>query len=288
MGVIHSSGGNFTKINKPQRDSKGNILRCPHCHSTFLTKAGNDGGQGAKQRYKCGECGRKTVDPLISKVKHTFEKINPESPEWTADELLEHRCRVFKKREAKEINEEFLNIKIKDPKPIGLFVMGDPHIDDPACDVPSIIKHLDIVNNTEGMFAGNMGDMQNNWMSRTKLAELWSAQDTDREQAWILTEWLVKYTDWMFLIAGNHDMWSGAGDPLKWICRPLQTSYREYGLRIKMHLPKHKIRINAQHQFRGHSIYNTAHSVVKAAIFDTRDHLLLAGHRHISGYMPIK
>ena len=38
----------------------------------------------------------------------------------------------------------------------------------------------------------------------------------------------------------------------------------------------------------GNSIYNTAHSVVKHAIFHARDHLLCCGHKHISGYMPVK
>jgi len=287
MSNIHSLGGNISKINQLQRDSNGNILQCPYpdCGSTLLIKAGTDGSENAKKRYKCKECGRKSTKP---KVVKTFKKTSKREPEWTPEELVEHRMRTFKKKERYENSAEFLDIKIDDTKPIGLFVMGDPHVDDPGCDMPEIVRHLNIVNKTKGMYAGNMGDMQNNWMQRTKLAEQWAHQDTSGEQAWMLTEWLIKYTNWVFLVAGNHDMWSGIGDPLKWICRPLNIDYNPHGVRLRLKLPKHNIRINEQHQFRGHSIYNTAHSIVKAAIFDTRDHLLLAGHRHISGYMPIK
>ena len=35
-------------------------------------------------------------------------------------------------------------------------------------------------------------------------------------------------------------------------------------------------------------MYNTAHGIVRHALFNARDHLLIAGHTHVSGYSPIK
>ena len=267
-----TKGGNLNNLKKIQRDSEGNVLQCPFCFSTHLIRNGNDGNtSNAPQRWKCKACGKKTVNPKVS-TKYEIENPFTESDWDCVDDLVNHRLKVFEKKE------QFLNITIKDAKPIGIYIQGDPHIDDDGTDLPSLIKHMDIANATEGMYTANVGDLQNNWARRTKLEGLWAKQSTTAEEAWALTEWLVNYPkDLIWIVAGNHDMWSGVGDPLKWIMRPLKTTYA-----------KHDVRVNCSHEFRGHSIYNTAHGIVKHAIFNTRDHLLVAGHRHISGYMPVK
>ncbi len=287
-GVKGKGGGNFSKAGFIQKDDEGNILLCPHCKSTHLIKSGTDGSilAGRPQRYKCKSCGRKSCNPIVS-TQFELDSIHSES-EFTTEELIEKRLEVFKRRERRENNEEFLDIKIKDNKPIGLFIMGDPHVDDNGCDWESILQHLELVNSTEGLYSINIGDIQNNWARRTKLEGLWAKQSTTDEEAWQLTEWLCHATNWILIVAGNHDMWSGTGDPLKWIMRPLKTTYANHSQRVRLILPKHKVRCNFAHNFQGNSIYNTAHSVVKHAIFHARDHLLCCGHKHISGYMPVK
>jgi DNA-directed RNA polymerase subunit RPC12/RpoP len=68
MSDIFGSGGNLSRIGKLQRDSEGNVLQCPHCGSTHLIKAGHDGTtKNAPQRYRCKDCNKKTVNPLIAK-----------------------------------------------------------------------------------------------------------------------------------------------------------------------------------------------------------------------------
>jgi hypothetical protein len=280
--------GNFSNLKGIRKDDEGNILSCPKCGSFHLIKQGTDGrrGLGAPKRWKCKQCNYKTAHP---KQSTAYELLGEkEEPEWTTEELLNHREDTFLRRQRRENNEDFLDIGIKDKKPIGLYIMGDPHIDDDGCDIPALRKHINIVNQTEGMYSCNVGDLQNNWATRTKLAELWKQQSTTAEQAWQLTEWLCLATNWIFIVAGNHDVWSGAGDPLKWICRPLKTTYRPYSIRVRLKLPKHNVRIHCAHQFRGNSIYNTAHAIVKEAMFGFRDHLLIAGHTHVSGYMPMR
>ena len=209
--TIHDSGGNYTNLVQQQHDEDNNLLSCPKCGSTHLIKKGRDSKtQGQPQRYQCSECGHKTVHP---KKCMNYEVDNPfTEEEIPTDELIQQRIDVFNRKEKRENNEEFLNIKIKDDKPIGLYICGDPHIDDDGCDMPSLIKHMDITNKTDGMFACNVGDLQNNWARRTKLAGLWAEQSTTSTQAFQLTEWLIRYTDWLFIVAGNHDMWSGDGD----------------------------------------------------------------------------
>lgn len=47
-------------------------------------------------------------------------------------------------------------------------------------------------------------------------------------------------------------------------------------------------RINARHDFSGHSQYNPAHGVMKAGLFGAKDHIMICGHTHSSGYGIIK
>ena len=287
IGRQGEGGGNFSKAGKVQRDDMGNILFCPHCKSTHLIKAGTDGSYGAPERYKCKSCGKKTVHPIVGKEEFIVE--NPFSEEeMSTEELLDQRIRAFNYREKLDKSQQFLNIKVKDPKPIGIYFQGDPHVDDDGCDLPLLIKHMDIVNKTEGLFSASVGDLSNNWARRTKLEGLWSKQSSTAQQGWQLVEWLVGYTDYIFIVAGNHDMWSGHGDPVKWMMKPLKTTYSPHSIRVNLKLPKHEVRINCAHEFRGNSIYNTSHGIVRHAIFNARDHILVAGHKHISGYMPMK
>ena len=251
--TIFNSGGNYSKIVDLQRDDDGNILQCPKCSSTYLIKRGKARNtQSLPQRYQCRDCEFRTVHPKKSMKNKNYKLENTfKEDEISTEDLVKLRLDNFERKEKREKNEEFLNVTIRDEKPIGLYIMGDPHIDDDGCDIPAVIKHLDITNKTDGMFACNVGDLQNNWARRTKLAGLWAEQSTTAEQSWQLTEWLIKYTDWIFIVAGNHDVWSGDGDPVKWICKPLKTTYAQHNIRVKIKLPKHHVRVNCTHNYRG-------------------------------------
>jgi|TARA_X000000368_G_C23000242_1_gene698618 hypothetical protein len=282
---INNNGGNYSRVGIIQRDEDGNALQCPHCDSTHLIKAGTCGTHKQRKRWKCRTCNKKTVSPKIIK---NYELEEAENLDWSTEELINARTEVFKRKEAREKSEKFVNIKIDDKKPIGLYIQGDPHVDDDGCDWLSLRKHIDIVNETDGMYACSVGDLSNNWARRGKLAGLWADQTTNGEQQWQLVEWLVNATPYIFIVAGNHDMWAMEGDPINWMCKPLKTVYSNHSARLKIKLPKHEIKVNCSHNFRGHSMYNTAHGIVKHALFNARDHLLIAGHTHVSGYSPIK
>lgn len=83
--------------------------------------------------------------------------------------------------------------------------------------------------------------------------------------------------------------WSGAGDPLQWITRQTQAIYQSSEARLELRFPNSAtVRVNARHDFAGHSQYNPAHGPTKATLFGVRDHIAIAGHKHVSGYGVIK
>jgi hypothetical protein len=170
---------------------------------------------------------------------------------------------------------------------IGILHFGDPHVDDDGCDIEAIERHTDLVNRTEGLFAANVGDTTNNWCGR--LARLYADQTTSAAQAWKIAEWFINRCNWLYMIGGNHDLWSGSGDPLRWIAKQQDALYKSSEARLALRFPNGlEVRVNARHDHSGSSIWNPAHGPMKAALMGTRDHLYVAGHKHESAYSVLK
>ncbi len=204
-----------------------------------------------------------------------------------ASDLLARRKKDFARKRAYEDARRLITIPVTVDGPIGIAHFGDPHIDDDGTDTALLEEHVAIVNRTPGLFAANVGDLSNNWVGR--LARLYGEQSTSAAEAWVLVEWLMGACRWMYVLGGNHDCWSGAGDPVKWIAKQQGTLYQWHGARIGVQLPTGRvIRINARHDFKGHSMWNTAHGPTKAAQMGWRDHILTCGHTHTSGYQHVK
>jgi hypothetical protein len=232
----------------------------------------------------------------ISEMLKAAEAVPADEPFEIADipdediptpDLLKLRSKQFLKRaEAKEAK-RLIPVKVKVDGPIGIAHFGDPHVDDDGTNIVALQRHVEVCKATEGLFAGNVGDYTNNWIGR--LARLYGEQGTTAKQAWQLAEWLVTSLRWLYLVGGNHDAWSGAGDPLKWMARQANSLYQMNGVRLALQFPNGRvIRINARHDFKGHSQWNTAHGPSKAAQMGWRDHILTCGHTHVSGYQVVR
>jgi hypothetical protein len=205
----------------------------------------------------------------------------------TAEDLRARRKQAFTRKSAAKDARKLIPVRVTIDGPYGIAHFGDPHVDDDGTDIGLLERHVAIVNKTEGLFAGNVGDYSNNWIGR--LARLYGEQSLSAAEAWVLVEWLVGSTDWLYLIGGNHDCWSGAGDPIQWIAKQTGTKYERHGARLNLIGPDgREVRVNARHDFTGHSQWNTAHGVSKAVQMGWRDHVLTCGHKHTSGYQILK
>jgi hypothetical protein len=134
-----------------------------------------------------------------------------------------------------------------------------------------------------------VGDVTNNWIGR--LAALYGQQSTSAEEAWLLAEWLIQRMRGkiLFLVGGNHDGWSGAGDPLKWITSQQHALYAPSDVRVELRFPNGRTcTINARHDFVGKSQWNPAHGVGKAVQMGEWDDIAVCGHKHVSGDMTLK
>ena len=204
----------------------------------------------------------------------------PESPDddLPVDQIVEHLHARFKRRKAHRESKKWIPIQMKSDDPIGLLWLGDPHIDDNYCDWDSLRSHLAIIRSQPGVYGCSLGDYQNNWIGR--LGRLYGEQDTSHKTAWKLVEWLISEMNPLILIGGNHDMWSGSGDPLKWITRG-HSILEDWEARIELQFPNgRKCRIHAAHDMPGHSQWNALHAQGKMARFKGNASLYISGHRH--------
>ena len=266
-------------------DADKNVVSCFYCNSVKIHRDGKT--QHKKQRYFCLNCKRRSTRTNIIFNKDFNQEKYPPNKEMDIDDLIKYRIKKFKVKQKRDFYEKLVNINININGPIGIAHFGDPHVDDDGTDLSEIFGLTKLINKTEGMFAGNLGDIQNNWIGR--LARLYANQTTTAKESWMLSEHFVKSLEWLYLVGGNHDVWSGDGDPLEFIIRNSETVYSNHGCRINLKFPnKRQVRINARHQFKGHSMWNTAHAVSRAVQMGWRDHILTAGHIHVSGYQVLK
>lgn len=211
------------------------------------------------------------------------------NPEPTAQELIRDMKASFARKLAYEQARKLITVQVPVRGPIGILHFGDPHVDDDGCDWEALERDIKLVQTTEGLYAANIGDTTNNWIGR--LAHLYGQQNITAKQAWILAEYFIKELRgrWLYLIAGNHDLWSGDGDPLNWVTAQVGALYEATEARIGLVFPNGKeIVVNARHDFAGGSMWNPAHGPMKAAQMGTRDDVVICGHKHKSGYSPLK
>ena len=276
------------KVDEFRTDDDGNIISCPKCGARSMRKDGfSHRSNSKKQQWVCTACGRKTLNPIILQEAPFIIKNREKIDSMPIEEIIEHRKKQYDYKIGSRDSRKLINIHINVDGPIGIAHFGDPHVDDDGTDLSQIIHWMNVINNTDGMFAGNLGDIQNNWIGR--LAALYGQQSTSAKESWRLSEYFVNKLDWLYLVAGNHDVWSGDGDPLEFIMRDHKGIYQRWGARMNLIFPNGKeIRINARHTFKGNSIWNTAHGVARAAQTGWSDHILTCGHTHVSGYQVIK
>jgi len=215
-------------------------------------------------------------------VPQRFEAIKLPSPLPSIEALIARRLEEGERTIEADDARTLVDVKVNVEGPYGLFVVGDPHLDDPGCDFRLLVKHIDLVKKHPQVLVGHIGDLSNNWVGR--LARLYAEQSTSAHEAWMLVEWLLNETDNLFIVLGNHDLWTGAGNPIDWIARHAPGIAEGNGVRMALRQPCGTItRVHARHDFPGHSIYNEMHGPKREVMMGFRDHILVAGHKHVGG-----
>lgn len=235
-------------------------------------------------------CGLEPNGPYYKRINKLLreERVEvdiPESKGISVEEIIDHKKKIFSKQRDRNSKLKLVNANAPDNLPIGIMVFGDPHVDNDGCNIEQLKRDMDITN-CEGVYGLCIGDVTDNWKGR--LERLYAYNSTTKSDALRLAEWYVKNTRWLFRIRGNHDAWSGEEDMLIRFARDMNHLYEDH-VRMAINFPNgNEVRINARHNFKGNSVWNPVHGASKHFQKRNRDHILVQGHTHSSGYTILK
>lgn len=202
------------------------------------------------------------------------------------EEILADRSRSTSRRLRAESARELIDVELDISGPFAIAMIGDPHIDNPGCNLDLLMQHTDLIVATDGMFAICVGDVQDNWIGR--LARLWASQGIDAAESQVLVDgWLRRLQPKLIALAqGNHDLWQEGMNGLSamdWI-RAGGSLMERHGVRMRLtSKDRETVTINMRHDFPGRSQYNAAHGPTKSLMFGCRDDVAVAGHTHVFG-----
>lgn len=206
-------------------------------------------------------------------------------PDLPITDILAHRRAAFERKHAHHKAKRWRRYHIPTKGPYALMFFGDPHLDDDGCNLPLWDAHVDLAANTDNLFAINIGDTTNDWTGR--LAKLWANQDTSAHTAKKMVKHYLaeRGVPWFLWLHGNHDMWDGpvGREVFERHC-PEYVSMEDWQAKVTIVSPNgHELRLWAAHNFKGNSIWNPMHGVLRAAQMEDWAHLYVAGHHHNCG-----
>lgn len=213
-----------------------------------------------------------------------------ELPEFPEDdipisEIIEQRKKEFEIKYKLKQSLKWYPIKVKTEEPIAITFVGDPHIDNDGCNWSQLEADIDILANTDYMYAVGLGDQTDNWIGR--LERLYSNSNMSKSRGLKLLEWFIADSgiQWMSLISGNHDQWSGADSPLKYICKQNNITLLDSINKFELQFSNGRIcKVDARHNFKGHSLWNSLHGPQKAAHMNEPANIYVCGHLHNWAY----
>lgn len=214
--------------------------------------------------------------------------------EWTAQEvptanrpiseLLAARAEEYKRKAAHYEAKRDLVIERTDCKPYALLAVGDPHVDDPGCDIEHLSYVLHEVARQEGVMPINVGDLTNNWVGT--LQRLYAHQTATDDEAIDLMRWMLTVCPWAWVVLGNHDKW---GPIATMLCREYGITYVSHGGQFKVKAPDGRtLVVDCRHTHRGNSQYNPSHGQLKMAYRGSKADIIIGGHTHTGAHTLIR
>lgn len=218
----------------------------------------------------------------LKEVDYKIDVVKPK-PLVSIKDLKDIRRKVFKHKQEKEEYYNNNKITMNSDKPIGILHLGDLHLDSDGVDLDLIDYHIHLLRTTDGLYGGNLGDSTNNWIGF--LGKLYGEQHTTIDESIQLLKEYLQDTNFLYTIIGNHDNWNNGSHIITNI---VNSGIVGEDIRLTIEFPNNtKTTIHARHNFIGNSMYNPAHGAVKVALTQSRDDIVIHGHKHSLGYSVI-
>ena len=243
-------------------------------------------GRSQRATAKAINKSRSQIQRILKRCAGMIPPEGTPAPELLppSDLPFEERLDYLKRRNRTRIEHErakaWQAVRIPVAGPYGVAWFGDPHLDDPFCDLDAIERHARICAETEGLYGANGGDSINNWVGR--LEGLHANQNVTQEEAWELVDWFMNRLGvrWLLWVLGNHDMWNH-GRYIFERTGAQRILMRDWDAKLRLISPcGGVVRAWVRHDFKGSSIYNELHGLKRAAMQEEHADIYAAFHRH--------
>lgn len=220
-------------------------------------------------------------DKNMSKLTYS----NIPSVELPIDELWSRRENEWKRVKANADAENKIDIAVNEDQPIGLLLMGDPHLDNLGCNITKLLSDVKLAETTEGLYATNIGDTTDNWVGY--LTKLYAKNETTRNASYVLLENLMQRVPWLFMVDGNHDKFQ-AMEIYNRICKDYNVLNISDEANVELTFKNGaKFNIHARHNYPGKSQWSGALGQVKWAKMRGQFDILIGGHTHSCAYEEV-
>lgn len=204
-------------------------------------------------------------------------------PNEPIEQLIARKAARHQRDEASRAFHKLVRIGVRGGGPVVIAAVGDPHVDDDRCAIGQLISDMTLIGRTDGMYALHLGDITNNWVGR--LGRLYAHQSTTASDGIRLAEHMFRLAPPLAVVGGNHDLWNEGMSWLNFCVRQAGVDAKivqAHGVRLELAFPGGvSVRVHARHDFPGHSQYNPIHGLAKEHLWGMRDHINIAGHKHI-------
>lgn len=229
----------------------------------------------------------------------TFTPVEIPDTTRPVDELIEmavtHRERLQANMKAK--HNSVLPVHNQDGKPFAIAMLPDQHMDNPGSNLKLIFAHAELIGQTDGLYAIEVGDAIDNFIIG-KLEAARRAHLVNIPEAWKLTEHYHRIFCHKLIaaISGNHLEWTtrlGGVDYLASVMNKagVQALYDADELYFSVQADNGRMwKYGLRHFFQGASLFNAAHSVARYAMSHAYrgEDVVVAGHKHVAGYQVIE
>lgn len=197
-----------------------------------------------------------------------------------AEQIVDMMERRFLQRHKHHQAHRWFPIRFKSDAPIGLVVVGDPHLGSNGCNFPLIRQHARLLAAAEGCYAVNIGDTVDNWGG--KLVRLYAENDVSRATERKLARWFLQETGipWIVWLHGNHDTMADGFSTYLNAINAKTIPMVDWRARFRLVFPSSEVKVDAAHNHKGHSMWNALHGQIRAAHMDEFAHIVVAGHHH--------
>ena len=223
------------------------------------------------------------ITPKLDDASQSAELPNFPDDDVSAEEILGMMEKRFEKRLQHQKSLRWFPIKFKSLEPVGVVVIGDPHLGSNGCNIPLLREHVDLMKKTPNCYAVNIGDTADNWPWGSRLIAQYANNDVSKATERKLARWFLEDSGipWIVWLEGNHDHMDGGFVQYLRAINADVIPMVDWRARFRLVFPGDvECRVDAAHNHKGHSMWNPLHGQTRAAHMDEDADIYVAGHHH--------